>query len=265
MDNPAVYYTLITGASQGIGKAMAEECAKRNMNLYLIALPGSGLAGLAADLAGRFPVRVEFFECDLTRAEAYREVYRYSEQRGLTVDTLINNAGVGHNGKLNVMDPALVDQMIMLNLRASTMLTCAYINDLLKLGKARILNVGSMAGWNPLPGKCIYSASKAYVLFFSKALRAELRNSGVTVSSVYPFGVLTNEMVRERIRLSGRMAKKTVMTPEAVAEISIRGMLKNKSIIIPGRLSRMILYAGFLMPQGLVLKMLEREIRKAPR
>ncbi len=265
MNDTPYRFTLITGASQGIGKSMAVECAKRKMNLFLVALPDSGTRVLAGELESRYGVRVEYFECDLTLSDTYKQVYQFSQDRGMTVDILINNAGVGHNGKLNLMDIALVDQMILLNLRAGTLLTCIYLNDLLKLDQAYILNMGSMAAWNPLPGKCVYSATKAYILFLSKALRAELRNTSVSVTSVYPYGVWTNENVRERIRLSGSLAKKTAMTPEAVAEIAIRSMLRKKNIIIPGKIGKMLLYAGFLVPQGLVLHLLEKEISKAPR
>jgi uncharacterized protein len=258
-------WTLITGASQGIGKAMALECAKREMNLFLIALPDSGLKELSEWLRENFPVRIEYLETDLTIDNTYKDIYEFSKEKELTISILINNAGIGYNGNLESMSAEDIDKMIMLNVRATTMLTYIYLKDLMSLPKAYILNMGSMAAYSPLPGKSIYAATKAFVLFFSKALGNELKNTGVSVTSVYPFGVLTNHIVKERIKKSGMLAKWTAMPAEEVAIISINGMLKGKSILIPGNMGKVLFYTGLVIPQGLVLKILEREIKKAPR
>jgi len=258
-------YALITGASAGIGKCIAHECAGRGMNLFLVALPGSGLVELASELRSAFPVQVESLECDLTTFDAHSTVYSYAKTRGLVINTLINNAGIGVNGRFESMSPEDIDRMIMLNMRATTLLTSVFIHDLIRQKRSYILNVASMASFNPLPGKSIYAASKAYVMFFSKALRTELKNSPVSVTSVFPFGVPTNDLVKERIARSGFLAKKTVMSATDVARISVNGMLKGRNTIIPGKFGMTIFYSGLLVPQGLLLKIMEREIQRAPR
>jgi hypothetical protein len=255
---------LITGASQGIGKALAFECAKRKMNLFLVALPSSGLGDVSGKISEMYGVQVDYLETDLTHIESCGEVYRHTRSKGLNINVLINNAGIGYNGKIDAMPAENVDQMIMLNIRATTMMIHLYLADLMAQPKAYILNVGSMAAYSPLPGKCIYAASKAYVMFLSKALGKELRKSGVSVTSVYPYGVMTNDMVKERINKSGFLAKSAVVEAEKVAVVSIDGMLNGKSILIPGKIGKVLFYTGYLMPQGLVLKIMEREFRKAP-
>ncbi len=263
-DNPHEDWTLITGASQGIGKALALECAKRGMNLFLVALPSSGLEDVSAQISEKYDVKVDYLETDLTRMDSCQEVYRYSKSKGLNINVLINNAGIGYNGRIDVMPVENVDQMIMLNVRATTMMVHLYLSDLMAMPRAYILNVGSMASYSPLPGKCIYAASKAYVMFLSKALANELKKSRVSVTSVYPYGVMTNDIVKERINKSGLLARSTVLGADEVAAVSIDGMLKRKSILIPGKMGKVLFYTGFLIPQGLVLKIMEREFRKAP-
>jgi short-subunit dehydrogenase len=256
-------FTLITGASQGIGRALSKECAKRNRNLLLVALPDSGLDELARELKSAFQIDVEYLESDLTERDCHEKVHAFAETRGIAVNTLVNNAGIGWNGIFESMMPSEIDQMIMLNLRATTLLTHIFIPDLLKFKDSHILNMCSMASLVPLPGKSVYAATKAFVMFFSKALQSELNGRGVKITSVLPFGVLTNNVVKERISKSGFIARKAVMNPEDVARISLDGMEKGKKIIIPGSVGKAIYYSGFITPQGLVLAMMEREIRKA--
>jgi uncharacterized protein len=256
-------FTLITGASQGIGRALSAACAEKNRNLLLVALPGSGLPELAGELMSSFPLRVEYLESDLTERDCHEKVFEFARKNEIRVDTLINNAGVGWNGKFENLTALEIDQMILLNLRATTLLTHIFIPELLKFPVSRILNMCSMASFLPIPGKSIYAATKAYVMYFSKALHSELKGRGVTVTSVYPFGVLTNHTVQERIRKSGFLAKKTVMTPGEVAEISLQAMEKGRKIVIPGSIGKAIFYAGYITPQGIVLSLMEREIRRA--
>lgn len=256
-------FTLITGASQGIGRALAVTCAEKNRNLLLVALPGSGLPELAVELTSSFPVRVEFLESDLTERDCHEKVYEFARCREIRVDTMINNAGIGWNGKFENLTALEIDQMILLNLRATTLLTHIFIPELLKFPVSRILNMCSMASFLPIPGKSIYAATKAYIMFFSKALHSELKDKGVKVTSVFPFGVMTNLTVRERIRKSGFLARRAVMTPEKVAEISLQAMEKGRKMVIPGNVGKAIFYAGYITPQGIVLSLMEREIRRS--
>jgi len=261
--NSKAYYTLITGASSGIGKSMAYECAARDMNLLLVALPGSGLEEIAADIGEKFAVKTAVLNVDLTDRDGPESVYRFTLENGLVVNNLINNAGVGYNGLCHSMSLQFADQMILLNTRATTLLVLLFLHELLKVPGSHILNIGSMASFTPLPGKSIYAASKAYILFFSKALRAELKGTGLSVTSVYPMGVRTNLTVRDRIKKSGLIARHGVLDPDEVAKIALDGMLKRKKVIIPGRMGKAVYLVGQLIPQGIVLRIMEKEIKRA--
>ncbi len=257
------YFTLITGASSGIGRALAFECARRHMNLFLVSLPETGLEEVAAEITAQYPVTTRTLTTDLTCPESYLQVYDQARARGIRVNNLINNAGIGYNGYLKEMDPQKVDQMILLNLRATTLITSVFLKELTAYPRSHILNICSMAAFLPVPGKSVYSASKAYTLFFSKSLRAELRHTGVSVTAVCPWGVRTSDAVRERIQNSGVVSRTMAMDPEEVARVSVEAMLRRKSVVIPGHKGRLFFYLGQIVPQGIVLRVMENELRKA--
>jgi uncharacterized protein len=133
MKKPSIeHYALITGASAGLGKEFAIECAKRNMNLFLVALTGSGLEVLGNEIKDQYQVDVHTLAIDLTRQDAPEEVFRFAMQNNISVNILVNNAGVGFNGKLENQSVDLIDKMILLNIRASTQLTYLFLPELKK-------------------------------------------------------------------------------------------------------------------------------------
>ena len=257
------YYTLITGASHGIGMALSEECAGRGMNLYLAALPDSGLPELAAGLSQKYDLSVEYLEIDLTHENAHNAVYEDCHKRQISVNALINNVGVGYNGNLDKISEEKAAQMIILNMRTTTLMTMKFLTELKKIPEAYIVNICSLGALSPLPGKSIYSASKAYILFFTKAIRHELKKSGISVSAVFPAGVLTNDLVINRIRKSGPIARKLVKTPEFIARCTIDGMIGRKELIFPGSAIKTLFLASYFLPQGFVLKYLYKEFLRA--
>jgi len=257
-------YTLITGASQGIGKALARECAGRKMNLFLVSLPGTGLPALAESLSEENGVRVEILETDLMQPESLQIIASSLINNGISVDTLINNVGVGYNGHFPKLESDKIIRMIMLNMQTTTLLTLLLLPDMISLPRARIMNMCSIASWLPLPGKSIYSATKAYVLYFSEALRQELKHTGITVTSVSPLGVPTNDQVRERIKSSGIVARKAVMETGEIARIAVEGMVKGEKTIIPGKMNKLVFTVANLLPFGLVMQMARKEIMRVP-
>ncbi len=261
MNNPKTY-CLITGASNGIGKALAEECTSRNMNLLLIALPDSGLEELSEHLSATNGNDIRSLSIDLTREDAPREVYEYTRIHNLVVDKLINNAGIGGFGKLEDQDPADIDKMILLNIRATTLLTYYFLNDLKKLPGAYILNISSFCAFIPLPMKCVYAATKTYILFFSRSLQQELKGTGVRVSSLHPNGVRTNSRIRKSLRDAHMIAKITTLDPSEVAYKAIDGMLKNRTLINPGFFTWFFYIFGSILPYGIINRIVGRIFRK---
>ncbi|MBW6497022.1 MAG: SDR family NAD(P)-dependent oxidoreductase [Bacteroidales bacterium] len=261
---PTSYYTLITGASSGIGKALAIECAKRGMNLLLISLPDTGLSTASEEIQKRYSVDCRFLEIDLLAKDSHKQVFDFAKKNDLKVNVLINNVGVGYNGRFDVMPEQKVTNMLQLNIITTTLLTQVFLPELQKAPRAHILNLGSLGSFSPLPGKSVYAASKAYILYLTKALRHELNGSKITVSAVFPAGVPTNQVVASRIKKSGRVGRSLSSTAEEVARCSIDGMLKGKGIIFPGKKLKSFYFSAGLMPQGLLLYLSYREFKRSP-
>jgi hypothetical protein len=255
-------YTLVTGASAGTGMQLAIECAKKGHNLYLVSLPDSGLENFAHDLAQKYPVDIKYLSIDLTKTEAPQQVFDFSRENQIRVNILINNAGMGYNGKLENQDRALVDTMILLNIRATTLLTSLFIADMKMFEKAYILNLSSFAGLSPLPFKSVYSATKAYIFFMTQALNIELKGTSVSVTSVHPNGI-KSERALENIKKSGLLGRVSALTPEQVAKISLSNMYAENHFVVPGVVNKFYYGLGMCLPHGIILKLIGGIFRKA--
>lgn len=255
-------YCLITGASNGIGKALAEECTTRKMNLLLVALPGSGLEELSEHLSAINGNDVRSLSIDLTHEDAPLQVYEYARRHNLVVDKLINNAGIGGYGKLEDQDPAEIDKMILLNIRATTLLTYYFLKDLKELPEAYILNISSFVAYIPMPKKCVYAATKTFILYFSQSLQQELKGTGIRVSSLHPNGVRTNSRIQKTLQDAHMIAKITTLDPSQVAYKAIDGMLKHRKLINPGFFTWVFYILGSILPYGIITRIVGRIFRK---
>ena len=240
--------TLITGASFGIGRAIAERCGRSGMNLILLSLPGENLEETSYKLGSCYGIKTFFIEIDLTTPGAIGIVYAWCKERNLTVQTLINNAGVGYQGKFDELDPAFCEKMLQLNVIALTLMTHAFLPDLMSQKSAHILNVSSLGSFYPMPFKSVYAASKSYVTSFSEALYEELKDTSVSVTTLCPAGVDSYKESTDQINRIGWIAKSGRRTPSQVAEAAISGMLKKKRRIIPGLLNNFFHYITRPLP-----------------
>jgi uncharacterized protein len=262
MENKSTkYYTLITGASAGIGKQLAFECARKGCNLLLVSLPNTGLDKLAKEIRQKYPIKVEYVDIDLTKIEAPQMVFDHALKNNLEVNILVNNAGLGFNGKFENLTTNLVDQMILLNIRASTLLTFLFLPGMKKLEKAYILNISSFGAFVPLPYKCVYAATKTYLLFLTQAINLELKDTNVQVTSVHPSGV-SSERAINNIRKSSFMARISSLSPEDVAHLAVKGMLSGKKFVVPGMVTKFYYFLGILLPHGIVLRLVGHVFRK---
>ncbi len=241
---------LITGASQGLGRALAEECADRGIDLLLVALPNSGMDEVARDLAWRYRVQARTLEIDLTLPESPEAVYRWALEQELPVTILINNAGVGYNSRFEESTMGENERCILLNNLALVKLTHLLLPEMRRYARTHILNVSSLAAFFPMPFMPVYAPSKAFILNFSLALCQEVRPCRVSV--LCPNGIRTNAGCRERIEAGGLAARLTCMDPDEVAAIAVRGMLAGKAIIIPGRLNRFLAGLARVVPRAAV-------------
>ncbi|NCC73402.1 MAG: SDR family NAD(P)-dependent oxidoreductase [Sphingobacteriia bacterium] len=256
------YYTLITGASSGIGHELAKECAGRGHNLFLIALPGNGFVDFVKGLKQHYGVEVDYLVEDLTLSDTPVKVYNYAKNKGLKINILINNAGNGHVGKFEVMNTIKVEEMIHLNLRALTIMTLLFIKDMETYTNAHILNVGSLGAYTPVAYKTVYMATKSFVYYFTQSLRQEYRHSKIKFSVLMPGAVITNPEVELRIKKAGFLGRVSALTPQCVAKYTIHKMDKGKFAIMPGTINRLIFNVSAFLPSGILLYITRQVFRK---
>jgi uncharacterized protein len=242
---------LITGATFGIGRALAERCGKGGMNLILVALPGENLESICDELASRYRIKTFFVEIDLTTPQASKAIYEWCKSRDLMVHTLINNAGIGYQGKFDELDACFCERLLQLNVVALTMMTRQFLPDLMEQRNAYILNVSSLGSFYPMPFKSVYAASKTYVTAFSEALHEELKFTSVTVTTLCPAGVDSYQGSTDKINQIGWIAKVGRLNPKEVADVAIDGMLKRRRRIIPGRINALFHYLTGPLPSKL--------------
>lgn len=244
-------FTVITGASEGLGKAMALECASRDMNLILVALPGKELFRLASTIEKNFKVRVIPYEKDLTIEEDCWSLYQDIRLKNYAVNMLINNAGIGNCCAFEESQVAGFTPLIKLNIIATTMLTRLFV-DLLKCHeKSYILNVSSLIAFFNLPNKQVYGGTKSYIYYFSKCLQKELAHLKISVSVLCPGGMNTNPAQFRLMSTGNWFVRNAMMSPEKVAEIAINGLLEGRSVLVPGKLNRLSLVIDKILPAGL--------------
>ena len=254
-------FTLVTGASRGIGRAFAFECASRGMNLLLVALPEAALEETKKEIKEQFPVDVIAYGVDLTEPAAVQSLYNECLRQKIVVNILINNAGMGAGGRFENISDQVYLPMLKLNNQALTLMTFHFLPMLKEQAAAFILNMSSMEATLPLPYKCVYTGTKSFVYSFSLALREELASSNVKVSVLCPGPVLTNPEGLKRMSAHGNRAKMVMLMPEEVAKIGLRNLLKGRGVIVPGRINWGIVKLMKLFPTSLKMKLLERVFR----
>lgn len=258
-------YALVTGASSGIGKAIAIELAERKMDLLIVSLPSQGLREVALYLTDKFGISCEFLEVDLSEKEGPAEVFRWTENNGYKVRYLVNNAGMAGTMIFEQSSDKYIDDRILVNIRALVLLCRYYIPGMREIPGSAILNVGSLSAFYSIPFKSLYAASKAFVVNFSRAIRTELKDTGIGVSVICPNGVRTNAGTHARINSHGFMGRITTFSAEEVAKAGIDGMLRGKFMIIPGFVNRFLLLISKLIPGFLKQRKLYKEFYKEVR
>jgi len=247
--NKNIAYTLITGASSGIGKALALECASRGMNILLVALPGDELHSLEKQICEQYRIKCHSFAIDLSVHCSSSAVYEWVKQHGYKVNILLNNVGVGSKGPFEQLSPDFYYRQIHLNVMTTCVMTRLFIDDLKDNAPSHIMNVGSMGGFFMLPDKIVYSATKAFVYAFSMGLRMELAPLGIAVSVLCPGGTDSNEKTTACNKDLKGLAKISILQPGEVAKEAIDKMLKGQRRIIPGFLNKVSYHISRIVPE----------------
>lgn len=247
-------YTLITGASSGIGLAMAEALARKGRNLLLIARHREALEAIASELTQRFGVEVLFRVCDLGEPLRLSGFILELEQGEHQFDLLVNCAGIGTCGPFFAQEWADQQDLLDINITALSRLCHTIGNAMALQGGGQILNVASIAGFQPGPWMSTYYASKAYVLHFSEGLREELSSVGVKVSVLCPGPTRTAFFRAANLQMRNLETGKLMMSAEEVALAAVRGLARNKAVIVPGWRNRLLIKVPRLLPRSWIRK-----------
>ena len=247
---------LITGASSGIGYELTRLFAADRYDLVLVARRQQTLEQLAEELREEYAIRVKVIAKDLAQPGIADEIFQEVRQESIRIDVLVNNAGFGTFGFFSEIDIASTLEMLHINMISLTHLTRLFLKEMLEQKSGRILNVASTAAFQAGPLMATYYASKSYVLLFSEALAEELRATGVTVTVLCPGPTFTGFQKRAYMETSKLVSGKVlpVMDARAVAKIGYQGLMKGKTIVIPGLLNRALAFSVRLTPRKLVTK-----------
>src|SRR4051794_15717784 len=248
---------LVTGASSGIGSDIARELARRGYGVTLSARREDRLRALADELAAT-GIRAEAIACDVTDADARARLMSDIADRGLTVEVLVNNAGFGSGGPFVELAAEDEVRMVQTNCEAVIAFCSEYVPRMVDRGRGAVLNVGSTAGYQPLPRQATYSATKAFVNSFSDALYADLARTGVSVTSLRPGPVETEFGATAGMDEEfSSLPSFAVDSSEDVAKAAVDGVERGKRVVGPGVVGRLAV-AGQYAPRGLLLPALRR-------
>lgn len=241
---------LITGSTSGIGKALADKLACEKHDLILVSRDASKLSLQAKALSEKYGVKISFITEDLAKSGAAQRVYDAVQKLGLSVQVLVNNAGFNECGPF--LHTSLEKEIEMINLHAvfTTAMMKLFIPDMLENGYGRVLNLGSTGSYIPCPYDAVYAATKAYILSVSKGINAELKGSGVSITTLCP-GSTKTEFARKAGIENTPLFRFFVMKPETVANIGYRAMMKRKISVIAGAYNKLLVLSSKLIPSAM--------------
>jgi short-subunit dehydrogenase len=245
-------WALITGASAGIGLALAEQLAGAGSNLVLTARRTDRLQKLAADLAAKNGVRVEVFGADLVQPEAPDQIYDFTKAKNIEIELLINNAGFGAFGNNHEIAPQRLAEMIQVNCAAVVHLTSLFVAPMVERKRGDVLIVASTAAFQPVPFIAAYAATKAFDLIFAEGIAEELRRLGVHVCALCPGS--TNTEFKDVAGQPDRLFR-VAETAEKVAHVGLEGLALRKTVVISGGMNQLMVAAERLAPRRFVAKM----------
>jgi uncharacterized protein len=245
---------LITGASSGIGYELAKLFAASKINLVLVARSEEKLNALAVELKEEFAIEVHVVAKDLSNYNAALEIFDFCKSSDKKISYLVNNAGFGDYGAFVKSDWKKQAQMINLNITALTYLTRLFLPDMIKAGQGKVMNVASIAAFQPGPLMAVYFATKAYVLHFSEAIANEIEGSGVTVTVLCPGPTESGFKDAASINNGSLFKQNKIPTSAEVARYGYKAMMKGKKVAIHGTKNYIMANSVRFTPRSLVTK-----------
>jgi len=251
-------FAVVTGASQGLGQAFAESLARKNINVILISLPNQHLKEVSEAISKKYNVKTYYYEVDLSIKENVLQMTVWLNKL-FDIHILINNAGLGGTKKFLDASSGYINNILQVNVMATSLITHQLLPNLLKQPQAYILNVSSMAAFSPIGFKTVYPASKTFIHSFSRGLHEELKDTNVFVSVVNPGAMKTNSDVCERIEKQGFLGRLTLLDPNKVASYCIDQLFKKDSVIMVNPISWLVMK---MLPIWIKLPLMTNAIRK---
>jgi uncharacterized protein len=246
-------FALITGASKGIGKSIAEALAARGYDLLLVARSSDLLEKVSAEIHSATNRNCQWLAQDLALDQAAETVYDWCYKNQFEVSVLVNNAGYGLSGSFEKYSPQEHADMLHLNIITLTKLTRLFLPGLLKQPAGFILNISSSASYQAVPFLSAYAASKSYVLNFSRGIYQELKKTSVSVTCVCPGPTETNFVKRANIGSKGqKAAERFNMSPQTVAHIAVESLFRRKPEVITGGMNKLSAFFAWLLPKFVV-------------
>lgn len=254
---------LITGASSGIGEMFADKLAADGTDLILVARSEDKLKAIAQRITKDHGADVEIIIADLGKPSPGAALAAEVAKRGYQVDLLVNNAGFGTVGSFHKQDAGREQGEIALNCAAVVDLAHAFLPSMLERNFGGIINVASVAAFQPLPFMTVYAATKAFVLSFSHGLRGEYQSKGITVTALCPGPVDTpffEATGSERLRST--VPKGMMMTTDRVVADCLKAFKAGKAVCVPGTATKLMAVAGHLTPRGLLGKLTAKGMKR---
>lgn len=257
MPDPTWNRALVTGASSGIGTVLARQLAADGTDLVVVARSEDALRELADELTSAHDVAVDVLVADLTDPEGLAAVEERLRDVAVPVDLLVNNAGFGTTGPFADQDPETEDQEIQLNVAAVVRLTHAALPGMRARGRGGILNVSSIASFQPIPNMAVYSATKAFVTSFTEAIHEELSGSGVHVTALCPGFTRTNFVDNAGANDDATKLPDFIwMEPEPVAAAGLRAVAANRATVVPGLQYKLSTGASRVLPSAVTRRVI---------
>jgi short-subunit dehydrogenase len=253
---------LITGASSGIGLALARRFAEHGHPLVLVAPDQDELEEVASAIQGEYGVQVTVVAQDLQDPDAIDEIL--SETEGIDVEILCNNAGLGQKGLFAEIPVEKDLEIIDVNVKAVVLMTKAFLPKMLQRGHGRILNTASVAGFEPGPMLATYHASKAFVLSLSESLATELKDTGVTLTALCPGPVDTDFFPKADMVGTKAFQKGNLMAPSEVAEAAYDALMKGERVIVPGGVNKALVFSRRFTTEEAQAKMGKKQYEDVP-
>ncbi|CAN5596913.1 SDR family oxidoreductase [soil metagenome] len=252
-------FTLITGASSGIGEAFAKKLAEKKHNLVLVARSETKLLELCDELMLKHKITAHYIALDLTEFEADKKLFEETEKHGFKIEWLINNAGFGSMGDFAELDLKHELGMIDLNISALLALTHRYLPKMRERKSGVIINVSSAASFQPIPFMATYAATKAFVTSYSQAIAEENRPFGIKILALCPGATETNFF--NAAGMNEAFQVKGIQTPEEVVETALKAIKKGKSLVVSGLANYIGSVLGTIVPDSLITKTIGKVLR----